>query len=148
MLRGRAPGAMNCFDAPIDPQLNLTQEQTEVIAILRQQLLLGFRNAGATEEEREQYEQMGAETNLAKLMTAMNKVLDIRASFCSENKQLTEAEVGHVQTTWMNRWILRELRLEQRSTAMGEKTNIFSAYVRQTFGGKAFVLAVIQWGST
>ena len=60
-LSGQSLGAANWFDASIEPKLRLTQAQRKFIASLCEQLLFGFRTAGAIEEEREQYEPMGAE---------------------------------------------------------------------------------------
>ena len=147
-LSGQTLGAANWFDASIEPKLRLTQAQRKVIASLCEQLLFGFRTEGATEHERETCEPMTAAKNLTLLITTMKTILEHRARFFPEEKQLTETEVSKVYTDWMHEWLRTKLRDDQLRKTTSQKTSIFNAYVKKTFGGKAFVIAVLQCGST
>ena len=56
--------------------------------------------------------------------------------------------MSQVYTQWMHKWIDTQLRPDQQDKKWNQKTSIFNAYVKKTFGGKAFIIAVLQCGSS
>ena len=91
---------------------------------------------------------MTAAKNLTLLITTMKTILEHRARFFPEEKLWMETEVAKVYTEWMHEWLRTMLRDDQLRKTTSQKTSIFNAYVKKTFGGKAFVIAVLQCGST
>ena len=136
------------FDASTEPKIRLSQPQRQVIASLCEQLLFGFRAEHSTADERQEREPMTAAKNLTWLINNMQVILERRAFYFPEGKQLAEAEVAKVYTDWMHEWLRTKLTPEQEVKPTRQKTSIFNAYVKKTFGGKAFIVAVLQCGST
>ena len=54
--------------------------------------------------------------------------------------------MGKTYVEWMHEWIRTELREDQKGKKHCSKTSIFAAYVRNTFGSKAFLMAMLQYG--
>ena len=55
--------------------------------------------------------------------------------------------MSQVYTKWMHKWIGTQLRPDQQGKTWSQKTSIFNVYVKKTFGGKAFIVAILQCGS-
>ena len=54
--------------------------------------------------------------------------------------------VAKLFTTWTHDWLKNNLRPHQQSKTWSQKSSIFGALVRNTFGSKAFLLAMFQCG--
>lgn len=82
-VRGRVPGAVNCFDAPVQPAMTLDNEQREVIAWTCRHLLFGFRSHGAANHGNEN-------KDLSQVILNMQRALDYRARFYANDELLDE----------------------------------------------------------
>jgi hypothetical protein len=56
--------------------------------------------------------------------------------------------IAKMWTQWMWKWLNTSLRPDQQRKRDSQKTSIFGAYVRKTYGNKSFVLALMQTGVT
>ena len=56
------------------------------------------------------------------------------------------SEVVATYTGWMHEWLAKELRPEQQNKLPKQKSSIFAVWVRNTFGSKAFFMAMLQFG--
>ena len=74
--------------------------------------------------------------------------MEYRALKHTDDHILTEDEVVATYRGWMHAWLAKELRPEQKSKTKSHKSSIFGAWVRTTFGSKAFLCAMLQFGPT
>ena len=143
-ITGRPEGSSNCFDTLEMPTFSLQQGQLKVIRDICDHLLYGYSRSGATEHG--DSECIRTNKDIAMLISNMSKALDYRASLHPVDKILSEEEVGKTYVEWMHEWIRTELRQDQKGKKHNSKTSIFAAYVRNTFGSKAFLMAMLQYG--
>ena len=87
-------GDKTWFDASVEPKLRLTQAQRKVIASLSEKLLFGFRTDGSTAHKRKICEPTTAAENLTFLINTMQAILERRALYFPEERQLVETEVS------------------------------------------------------
>ena len=59
---------------------------------------------------------------------------------------LVPQAVAKLYTGWMHEWLAKNLCQDQQDRKMSQKTSIFGAWVRNTFGSKAFLMATLQTG--
>ena len=60
--------------------------------------------------------------------------MQYRALKYTDDHILTTSEVAATYTGWMHEWLAKELRPEQKSKTKSQKSSIFGAWVRTTFG--------------
>ena len=53
---------------------------------------------------------------------------------------------ARIFTRWMDEWIKENLRADQLTRARSRQTSIFSAYLKRVYGGKYFVMALLETG--
>ena len=143
-ITGRPPGSVNFCDAPEMPILSLQQGQLQIIGEICDQLLYGYSRSGATEHG--DPEDIRTDKDVAMLISNMGKALDYRARFHKVDDILSEEKMGKNYIGWMREWLLSELRPNQQHKQHSEKTYIAAAWVRQTFGSKALLMALLQFG--
>jgi len=82
------------------------------------------------------------------LMDAMRELFDRRRKFMPDDrKPLHNGETrAKIWTAWCDDFILHELNDEQRNYQHSRKTSIFTTYMRNRYGCKAFVFALLQTG--
>ena len=62
-------------------------------------------------------------------------------------KAITDEDVrGNIHTTWCNEWLRDNLTEKQRGYRRSQQTSIFGAWLRNHYGGKRFVMAIIETG--
>ncbi len=66
----------------------------------------------------------------------MSNAMQYRAPHHKDNHISTEDEVATTLTGWKHVWLAKELRPDQKNSC-----SIFNAWVRTTFGSKAFLCA-------
>ena len=124
--------------------MTLTAGRREVIAMACKELLFGFASRGATEHA--EISEVLVLKDLAKVIANIQKALEHRRTFCADNEMLSQDDVAKIFTRWMHDFIATELRSDQQAKKESQKTSIFSAWVRNTFGSKAFLCAILQNG--
>ena len=80
------------------------------------------------------------------LITSMISIMKIRAEFYHDDHFLSEIKLREFINHLRHQWISTELRPKQKNLAMRRKTSIYSVWVRNTFGSKAFFIAVLEQG--
>ena len=60
--------------------------------------------------------------------------------------------LAKMYTAWMHEWLRTNLSLKQQGYKFNQKSSIFCAWLKNNYGGKAFVMALwqtgIQWAPT
>jgi len=60
--------------------------------------------------------------------------------------------LAYMHNLWCERWLNDNLTMEQRRKKRSQKTNIFNAWLRQHYGNKHLVMAILEtglsWGTT
>ena len=51
-----------------------------------------------------------------------------------------------IHNTWMRKWLRENLTEQQRQKSTSQQTSIFSAWLRNQYGSKRFVMAIIETG--
>ncbi len=120
------------------------QVQRQVIAETCGNLLYGFDPCGAAEHGASDPD--CTSKDLQKLITNMSSAMQYRALKYTEDHILTTSEVAATYTGWMHEWLPKELRPEQQNKLPKQKSNIFAVWVRNAFGSKAFLMAMLQFG--
>ena len=116
----------------------LNQLQREVITIICDQLLYGM--SGHQRVDRSTSDQARL------LITNLTSILKIRADFHREDHFLSEPKlrdpINHLRYNWM----ATKLTEAQKKLPMKKKSSIYSAWVRNTSGSRAFFHAVLELG--
>ena len=86
-VRGRTPGAVNCFDAPEQPTLALSGQQRQVVAFTCHNLLFGFSSDSAAEHGSQH-------KDLSKVISNMQRALEYRGRFHDSDENLSEKVPG------------------------------------------------------
>ena len=118
--------------------------QRQVIAETCENLLYGFDPRGAAEHGASDRD--CTSKDLQKLITNMSSAMQYRALKHTDDHILTTSEVAATYTGWMHEWLAKELRPEQQKKLPKQKSSIFAVWVRNTFGSKAFLMAMLQFG--
>ena len=62
-------------------------------------------------------------------------------------KVIPDAKVRtQIHSIWMHKWFETELTAEQREKSASQQASFFSAWVRNEYGSKRFVMAIIETG--
>ena len=72
--------------------------------------------------------------------------MQYRALKHTDDHILTTSEVAATYTGWMHEWLAQELRPEQQDRKTSQTASIFAVWVRNAFGSKAFLMAMLQFG--
>ena len=57
-----------------------------------------------------------------------------------------EAAKERIFTRWMDEWLEENLRADQRTRPRARRTSLFVAYLKRAYGGKYFVMALLETG--
>ena len=124
--------------------MTLTADQREVISVACKQLFYGFESRASTEHTRE--DNVLVFKDLAKIIENVQKALEHRRKHRENNATFSESDVATIFTTWAHDSFANQLRPDQKTKLERQKSSIFSAWVRNTFGSKALLRASLQNG--
>ena len=67
----------------------------------------------------------------------------------NDNKALEDSDArAEIWTRWCNEWLAENLTAQQQRYRWSQKTSIFGAYMRRTYGSKKFFFALLETGIT
>ena len=54
--------------------------------------------------------------------------------------------LAHIHNLWCERWLSDNLTMHQSRKTRSQKTSIFNAWLRNNYGSKRFVMAILETG--
>ena len=78
----------------------------------------------------------------------MNELFERRRKVMSDDcTPISDSDTrAQIWNEWCNDFLRKELNAEQRSYTRAQQTSIFNAYMRNRYGSKTFVFALLQTG--
>ena len=144
---GMANKPLTCLQAMDPPHMFkcLDEEERRILRAATEQFLMG---AGSSASEHGRGQAGLRPKAPEKLREAWLELFQRRRREQPDGTLLLTDETAKARifTRWVDEWLKENLRADQLTRARARQTSIFCAYMKRVYGGKYFVMALLETG--